>query len=77
MFVFCNCPARALKNLDLGGNDAGPDAAATLAQALLQHPSLQLLELGYNPLGPGGAATIAGLLALAARFVTSHAWFVV
>jgi Ran GTPase-activating protein (RanGAP) involved in mRNA processing and transport len=51
---------RSLKNLDLGGNDVGPDAAAVLAEALLQHPNLRLLELGYNPLGPAGAATVAG-----------------
>jgi hypothetical protein len=51
---------RSLKNLDLGGNDAGPDGALALAEALAMHPSLTLLELGYNPLGPHGAATIAG-----------------
>lgn len=53
-------PCRKLKSLDVGGNDAGPDAAAALADALLSHPSLTLLELGYNPLGPGGAAAVAG-----------------
>jgi len=46
--------------LDLGGNDAGPEGAAALAENLALHPSLTLLELGYNPLGPKGAATIAG-----------------
>lgn len=54
------CACRSLKNLDLGGNDAGPDGAAALAEALVSHPSLTLLELGYNPLGPAGAATITG-----------------
>jgi Ran GTPase-activating protein (RanGAP) involved in mRNA processing and transport len=56
---------RSLKNLDLGGNDAGPEGAAALAEALLSHPSLTLLELGYNPLGPAGAATITGALGCA------------
>ena len=55
------CPyIRSLKNLDLGGNDAGPDGALALAEALAMHPSLSVLELGYNPLGPKGAATIVG-----------------
>lgn len=55
---------RSLKNLDLGGNDAGPEGALALAEALAMHPSLTMLELGYNPLGPKGAATIAGECAM-------------
>jgi hypothetical protein len=60
--------ARSLKNLDLGGNDAGPDGALALAEALALHPSLTMLELGYNPLGPKGAATIAG------RWLSQNDW---
>lgn len=59
-------PHRSLKNLDLGGNDAGPEGALALAEALAMHPSLTMLELGYNPLGPKGAATIAGACVLCA-----------
>jgi Ran GTPase-activating protein (RanGAP) involved in mRNA processing and transport len=58
--VLCYLCRRSLKNLDLGGNDAGPESATALAEALVSHPSLTLLELGYNPLGPAGAATITG-----------------
>jgi hypothetical protein len=52
---------RVPKNLDLGGNDAGPEGAAALAAALTSHPSLVMLELGYNPLGPKGAESISGV----------------
>ena len=44
------CPAltncKALKVLDLGGNNIGPEGAAELATALKGHEMLRMLEMG-------------------------------
>ena len=37
---------KALKTLDLGGNNIGPEGAVSLAAALKGHETLRLLELG-------------------------------
>ena len=37
---------KVLKNLDLGGNNIGPEGAIALAAAIKGHETLRLLELG-------------------------------
>ena len=49
---------KGLKNLDVGGNNIGPEGVASLVRALKGHESLESLELGYNPLGPKGSRTL-------------------
>ena len=52
----------ALKLLDIGGNNIGPNGILAVMSALRGNETLKTLELGYNPLGPDGAKHLADVV---------------